>query len=494
MNLSELLTTTARRVPDKTALVEAGSGAEATFAELEDRVSGLAAGLQEQGLRPGDRVAVALPNSIDFAVAYLGTLRAGGVVVPLNVMLTPIEMSKVLEDSGASFALTAPTFASALEEARAESAALRVISGEEWAELTAGSGELTPVLTDPDDLAVLAYTSGTTGIPRGAMLTHRNLVANLEQQMAIPLDRVEESDILLLALPLFHIFGLNVALGLLVMTGATGVLVERFEPLEVLRLIERRGITILFGAPTMYLAWVDTPGADQYDLSSVRMAVSGAAALPESVLTGFKNLFGVTIFEGYGMSETAPTLTSNRMAEEPRPASIGMPLPGIDLKLVDEKGEGVELGDPGEILVRGDNVFKGYWGHDSEVDDLFVNGWFRTGDVAVQDEEGYLYLVDRKKDLIIVSGFNVYPSEVEAALIANPKVADAAVVGEPHPYTGETPHAFVVLADGTTATAEELLSAVQERLARFKCPSTIEIVDDLPRLMTGKVLRRALRA
>jgi long-chain acyl-CoA synthetase len=292
---------------------------------------------------------------------------------------------------------------------------------------------------------------------------------------------------------MFHIFGLNVALGLLLMNGATGLIVERFEPVEALRLIEKHKVTVLFGAPPMYVAWVNTPGADQYDLSSVRLAVSGAAALSEEVLQRFGDLFGVDIYEGYGLTETSPTLTSNRMAKSPRAGSIGLPLPGIEMRLVDDVGNDVEFGDEGEIVVRGPNVFKGYWNKEEATERAFMHGWFRTGDVAVRDEEGFLYLVDRKRDLIIVSGFNVFPSEVEEALIANPKVAEAAVIGEKHPYTGETVKAFVVLQDGAEATEEELIHDVESRIARYKCPTSIEVTDSLPHLLTGKVLRRALR-
>jgi long-chain acyl-CoA synthetase len=261
-----------------------------------------------------------------------------------------------------------------------------------------------------------------------------------------------------------------------------------------LNLIQEHKVTVVFGAPPMYTAWCATPGADQYDLSSVRLAISGAAPLPADVLREFRDIFNVQIYEGYGLTETAPTLTSNRMTEKPRAGSIGMPLPGIELRVVDESGNDVELGDPGEIVVRGPNVFKGYWNRDDATEQVFRDGWFRTGDIAVQDEDGYLYLVDRKRDLIIVSGFNVFPSEVEAALLYNPLVSEAAVIGQPHPYTGETVKAFVVLEDGKSATEEELIADVQMHLARFKCPTSIEVVDSLPHLLTGKVLRRALRA
>ncbi len=490
MNLSDLLRNAAARAPEKVALVEVATGADQTFAALDAEVDSVAAGLQRLGLAPGDRVAIAMPNSLRFIHGYLGALRAGGVAVPLNVMLTPREMGRVIADAEPCFILTAPPLGAAVE---AGGAIERVISTDGWGELVADAGSPSDPGTAPEDLAVLAYTSGTTGEPKGAMLTHRNLIANLEQQMALPEDHVREDDVLLLALPLFHIFGLNVPLGLLLANGASGIVLDRFDPLDALRAIERHKVTVLFGAPTMYAAWVDTPGADQYDLTSVRMAISGAAALPEEVLKSFYALFDVPIYEGYGMTETAPTLTTNRMGDRPRPRSIGKPLPGVEVRLVDDGGRDVEPGDPGEIVVRGPNVFQGYWRREDENERYFRDGWFRTGDVAVEDEQGYLYLVDRKRELVIVSGFNVYPSEVEAALIENEAVAEAAVIGEPHPYTGETVKAYVVLANGASSTEKDIIDDVSIRLARFKCPTSVEIVETLPRQLTGKILKRALR-
>jgi long-chain acyl-CoA synthetase len=243
----------------------------------------------------------------------------------------------------------------------------------------------------------------------------------------------------------------------------------------------------------MYTAWVAVPGAEQYDLSTVRLAISGAAPLAPDVLRDFRDMFNTEIYEGYGLTETAPTLSSNRMGTKPRAGSIGLPLPEVEMRLIDEEGNDVELGDPGEIIVRGPNVLAGYWNRPEETERAFLGDWFRTGDIAVKDEDGYLYLVDRKRDLIIVSGFNVYPSEVETALLANPVVAEAAVVGVPHPYTGEAVKAYVVLDPGADITEAELIADVESRLARFKTPQSIEVVTDLPHLLTGKVLRRALR-
>lgn len=488
-----MLRVTAARVPDKTAFVVASTGEKFTFADLDREADRVARGLATVGVATGDRVALGMHNVVHFPFAYFGILRAGAVVVPLNVMLTDTEVARVLDDSQAKAAISAPPFADMVIQG-ASDLGVRVFRTDAWDELGSLEGPPSDPDLSEDDLAVLAYTSGTTGDPKGAMLSHGNLLANLDQQMSIPEAHVTDADVLFLALPLFHIFGLNVTLGLLVMNGAKGVLVERFEPVPALNLIQQHKVSVIFGAPPMYTAWCATPGADQYDLSSVRLAISGAAPLPADVLREFRDIFNVEIYEGYGLTETAPTLTSNRMTERPRAGSIGKPLPGIELRIVDEVGNDVELGDPGEIVVRGPNVFKGYWNREEATEQVFRDGWFRTGDIAVEDEDGYLYLVDRKRDLIIVSGFNVFPSEVETALLQNALIAEAAVVGQPHPYTGETVKAFVVLEAGKETTEEAVIDAVGRHLARFKCPTSVEIVDSLPHLLTGKVLRRALRA
>lgn len=492
MNLADLLTETASSKPTKVALIQLSDGARVTFGELEREADRVAGALAAAGINPGDRVALAMHNCAHFAYAYFGILRAGAAVVPLNIMLTAGETTAILRDAGVRAVLAAGPFGAVVQEAaEGVETVERVFSAEAWNDL--GENDPPQVSVGGDDLAVLAYTSGTTGEPKGVMLSHDNLLANLRQQMAIPEAHVNEDDVLFLALPLFHIFGLNVTLGLLVMNGAAGLLMERFEPVPALRAIVEHKVTVLFGAPTMYGAWISVPGADQYDLSKVRLAVSGAAPLGTDVLRAFYDLFGVRVYEGYGLTETAPTLWSNRMADKPRPGSVGKPLPEIEFRLIDETGSDVELGDPGEVIVKGPNVFKGYWNRPEETEMAFIEGWFRTGDVGVLDEEGYLYLVDRKRDLIIVSGFNVFPSEVENALLQNPKITEAAVVGIPHAYTGEAVKAYVVLEPAAETTEAELIADVQMRLARFKCPSSIEIAEDLPHLLTGKVLRRALR-
>lgn len=495
MNVAELLRRAAADAPEKVALRFGSTEVEGslTYSQLDADTDRVAGGIQAAGVEAGDRVAIAMPNVPSFASAYFGILRAGAVAVPINVMLTLPEIGHVLRDAGAKVVLAADSCRQAIQAAEEAPSVDRVFTTGSWGEL-GEAGVFEDVQRGPDDLAVLAYTSGTTGEAKGAMLSHGNLLANLGQQMQVPEAHVTEEDVLFLALPFFHIFGLNVTLGLLVKNAASGLLVERFEPIAALRLIQEHKATVVFGAPPMYVAWVETPGSDQYDLSSVRLAVSGAAPLPQEVLRSFYDLHGIHIYEGYGLTETAPTLTSNRMTDAPRPGSVGMPLPDVELRLLGDDGTDVELGDPGEVVVKGPNVFKGYWQREELTRQVFTDdGWFKTGDVAVQDEDGYLYLVDRKRDLIIVSGFNVFPAEVEEALKEHPDVVEAGVIGIPHQYTGEAVKAFVVLGSGASVTERELLDYLSRRLARFKLPESIEFVDELPRLLTGKVLRRVLR-
>jgi long-chain acyl-CoA synthetase len=429
------------------------------------------------------------------------------VACPLNVMLTAPELASILADAGAKAVVTELSHLPEVLEARPAVPTLQtvvVIGGPpapmgtvslEEALTRAGDPPATP--TEPGDLAVIAYTAGTTSEPKGAMLTHGNLLANLDQMMSVPAMASAESDVILLALPLSHIYALNAILGLSMRASATAVLVERFDPEETAGLIERHGITVLFGAPPMFAAWLGAIARGQVDRSAfdtVRMAASGAAALPPEVFAAFRDATGVTIWEGYGLTESAPAVSTTALGDEAKAGSIGLPLPGLEVRLVDEHDEEVEDGDAGEILVRGPNVFAGYWNRPSETAAVLdVHGWLHTGDVAYRDEDGYLFLVDRKKDLIIVSGFNVYPKEVEEAIGTDPRVEEVAVIGVADERTGEAVEAWVVPKAGEVLTPGDVLSHVAGHLARFKMPKIVNLVDDLPHHVTGKILRRALR-
>jgi long-chain acyl-CoA synthetase len=484
--------------PDKPALLFRDT--TLTWADLETRVAAVAAGLLALGAVRGDRVAVQLGNTPDFPIVYFGALRAGLVAVPVNTGYTRAELLHCLGDSGASVLVTARSGAEVAVSLMQELDSLRCVVVADVEQAPGGASTLDALLhTSPgldqavgggEDLAVVIYTSGTSGRPKGAMLTHRALLSNLDQCAQIDPPVTSAEDVVLLVLPLFHIYGLNAALGAVAKHGATGALSERFDPVETLEQIRRHAVTNVIGAPPMYVAWSMLPDVGDA-FSSVRLAVSGAAPLPSDVLHRFLDVTGHHVFEGYGLTETAPVLTTTLMSEVAKPASIGRAVPGIELTLVDEQGRPVEEGDPGEICVRGANLFSGYWPDGEGGPD--GDGWFPTGDVAYVDDDGDLHLVDRRRELILVSGFNVYPREVEDVLVAHPDVEEAAVLGIAHPYTGESVKAMVVLRAGGRLSAEDLIAFCALSLARFKCPTAVEFVAELPHSATGKVSKGRLR-
>jgi long-chain acyl-CoA synthetase len=482
-NLADLVRRAAAAKPDKTALIDADR--RVSWLELDGLVDALAANLRGRGLARGDRVGLLLPNSLEFAVGYFAALRAGLVALPLNTAYTGAELGYQLDDAGVRVVLTDDALGTALP-----GPVRLVVTGGAWAELTAGTDCRVDPSGGDEDLAVLLYTSGTSGRPKGAMLSHRALLANLDQLVRISPAVVAEDDVVLLVLPLFHVYGLNAGLGMTAYTGATGVLADRFDPVETLQLVAANHVSNIVGAPPMYVAWSMLPSLGE-SLSSLRLAVSGAAPLPPPVLTAVLESTGHHVFEGYGLTETAPVLTTTLCSPVAKPGSIGRPIPGVELRLIDERGDEVEDDDPGEIVVRGANLFAGYWPDGSDGPDK--EGWFRTGDVAYADEDGDLFLVDRIRELILVSGFNVYPREVEDVIASHPGVAEVAVVGVPHPYTGETVKALVVPRAGGGLTREDIIEWSSRRLARFKCPTSVEIIDELPHSATGKVAKGRLR-
>jgi long-chain acyl-CoA synthetase len=485
VNLVSILLAAASDRPDAVAIADAADpAAQATFAELEAAAAGVAGGLVRRGVAPGDRVVIVEGNDVDFVRAYLGALWAGGVAVPLNPLAPAAELEAEVADVEPTVVVGAGRGASVL--ARAEPVG-SVADGEPLA---------AEVERDDSDLAVLLFTSGTAGAPRAAMLTHGNLEANIGQVQGQPGLRVGADDVGLATLPFFHVFGLNVALGVALAAGMRSILMDPFDAARAVEAVRDHGITILAGVPAMFAAILelDEAVAPAGCLRSLRLAVSGAAPLPPEVVDGFAARFGVRLAEGYGLTEAAPIVCTNAAdAESPR-GSIGPPLPGVEVRLVGGDGHDVVVGDPGELWVRGPNVFPGYWRDPDATARVLVDGWLRTGDVGVADEDGELRLVDRIKDLVIVSGFNVFPAEVEDVLLDHPAVAEAAVVGEPHPRTGEALVAWVVPAPGTAPTAAELREFATGRLARYKVPARVELVEMLPRNLSGKVLRRELRA
>ena len=498
-NLADLVRAAAQRRPDGVAFLHRGTST--TWSELDAAVDAAAGGLRALGLGAGDRVGLQLGNTLDFPVAYFGALRAGLVAVPLNPGYTRDELAHALEDSGARALVTTRSTAATAQVVAAGLEALEhlVLTGVDTAPpgattwdalLRSGAGAAVEAVGAGEDLAVVIYTSGTSGRPKGAMLPHRALLANLAQGAQIDPPIISSDDVVLLVLPLFHIYGLNAGLGAVAREAATGVLVERFDPVETLAEIRRSGVTSVVGAPPMYVAWSMLPDVGDA-FTSVRVALSGAAPLPAGVLHRILDITGHHVFEGYGLTETAPVLTTTLMSEVAKPASIGRPIPGVELRLLDESGDPVEDEDPGEIVVRGPNLFVGYWPDGEGGPD--ADGWFATGDIAVQDDDGDLFIVDRRKELVLVSGFNVYPREVEDVLATHPDVAEAAVLGIPHPYTGESVKALVVLRPGARVSADDLIAHTARSLARFKCPTAVEFVDELPHGATGKVSKGRLR-
>jgi long-chain acyl-CoA synthetase len=465
VNLATLLREHATERPEHVALrTKADSW---TWAQLDQMVDRAAAALLAAG---ATKVAIVVPNTIDFVVALLGTFRAGLIAVPTNPGFTERELRHVLQDSGADFVVTA----------------------DRPLELDKPVGELPEV---PDDsVALLLYTSGTEGAPKGAMLTHGALIANHRQLAKITPPIMSADDIALLALPLFHAYGLNSGLGAVLWYGACGVLEPEFDPVGTAGLIALHRVTVAIGVPAMYQAWSELPNASEL-LRSLRLAVCGAAALDVAVAEAFTAATGIAVHIGYGLTETAPVLTSTLASPVNKPGSIGRPIPGVSLKLVNAYGEvsdddpGYSSQDEGEIVVRGENLFLGYWpdrrGGPGE------DGWWNTGDIAYADADGDLFIVDRIGELIIVNGFNVYPAEVEHVLAMHPGVAEAAVVPVSDHATGHAVAAYVVPAG--EVTAEELNAHCAANLARFKCPSSIEFVAELPHSVIGKVRKKLLR-
>jgi acyl-CoA synthetase (AMP-forming)/AMP-acid ligase II len=498
--LADLVATVARVDLDRPALVmDGGTVAYGTLARDIVRAAG---GLAALGVAHGDRVALLLPNGPEFVVAFCATMRLGAIVVPVNTAYRGEEIAYLLADSGALALVSHAAFAEGVAAALPDAPALRhriVVGGDippgthAWADLLERAGTCPAVLVAPEDVAVICYTSGTTGRAKGAMLTHRNLVAAQRGWDGVPHLRLRAEDRVLCPLPLFHIYGLNFGMAHALACGATLYLTGRFNPQEALDLVARARITVFLGAPPMYVAFAALPDLGTYDLAALRVCGSGAAPLPVAVLERFRTATGVTIMEGYGLTETAPIGAVNAAGPVVKPGTVGPPFPGVALRLVDERDCDVPPGAEGEVLIQGDCVFAGYWQRPEATAEALRGGWFHTGDIATVDADGYYTLVDRKKDMINNGGLKVWPREVEEVLYRHPAVREAAVVPLPDPYAGERPMAFVTLRAGQQSTEADLIAYVGEHLAKFKVPVRIEFRDELPKLPTGKVLRRVLR-
>jgi long-chain acyl-CoA synthetase len=493
MNLASIVTESAARTPEAPA-IRLGD-VQLTYGQLDELSARLAAMLRSKGLEREDRVGVMLPNVPEFPVAYYGVLREGGVVVPMNVLLKRREIAFYLEDSGTRLLLAWHAFAEEAAAGAADAGAeLIEVEPASFAEaLQSHEPELGLADTGEDDTAVILYTSGTTGKPKGAELTHDNLWRNAEVSARTTCE-IAAGDVVLGALPLFHSFGQTVAMNASLSVGACLTLVPKFDPGEALATIERDGVTHFYGVPTMYGSLLHYPEREGFDTSTLRTCITGGASMPVEVLRGFEEALGAVVLEGYGLSETSPVACSNHPDRERKAGSIGTPLEGVEMQVVDEGDNPVPQGEVGEIVIRGHNIMKGYWQRPDATDEAMRGGWFHSGDMARIDEDGYFYIVDRKKDLIIRGGYNVYPREVEEVLYEHPKIREAAVVGIPHDEWGEEIGAAVVLHEGEVLSPEEISEYVKERIAAYKYPRVVWFVDELPKGPTGKILKREIEA
>ncbi|MDJ0865030.1 MAG: long-chain fatty acid--CoA ligase [Myxococcota bacterium] len=468
-----------------------------TYAELDRAARGVAASLRARGIASGDRVALLVPNVPEFTIAYFGILYAGGTVVPINVLAAAPEVAYFLEDSEAKLLVVHPLFEKAGREGADQVGVPLVVAGGGGEDSIAAMQEAAPIAapepTPADQTAVILYTSGTTGKPKGAELTHSNLFVNCAFVVPRLIPTDPATHVALATLPLFHSFGQTCIQNATIAGGGTFTLLPRFEPQQAFEIMERDRVSLFAGVPTMYFALLHHQGERDYDLSSLRHCMTGGAPMPVEVMTAFEEKFPVQILEGFGLSETSPVASFN-MLDKPRKAgSIGYPVWGVDMCIVDEFDAPLADGERGEICIRGHNIMKGYWQRPDATAEALVNGWFHSGDVGYRDEDGCYWIVDRKKDMILRGGFNVYPREVEEVLYSHEAVIEAAVVGSPHESHGEEVKAVVALSPGASVTAEEIVTFCKERLAAYKYPRIVEFREALPKGPTGKILKRELR-
>jgi long-chain acyl-CoA synthetase len=486
-NLAENLLRSAAAHPDRPA-IRLGDTV-LTYRELESHSARAARLLAELGVRRTDRVGIMMPNTVCFPVLYYGALRLGAIVVPMNPLLKSREIAHYVHDADMTLLLAHTAVpAEELSDLRDATQLVQVEDSTLLPELTTRQPLPGMEAADPSDTAVILYTSGTTGRPKGAELTHENLRRNCE--ISVEMSDLGPSDVAMGCLPLFHAFGQSVAMNACIRAGALLTLLPRFDAAAALQVIERDAVTIFNGVPTMYTALLNY-GPGSHTITSLRMCVSGGASLPGEILRRFQETFGARILEGYGLSETSPSATFNR-PECAKVGSIGTPVPGVELKLVAADGSPTPVGEVGEISVRGHNVMKGYWHLPKETEKAIRDGWFFTGDLAREDYDGFFYIVDRLKEVIIRGGLNVYPREIEEVLYEHPAVLEAAVVGVPHPLHGEEVVAAVALQPGKAASGKDLCDFVKARVAPYKYPRDVQIFDTLPKGATGKILKRAI--
>lgn len=481
-----------------------------TYREVYQLATMFASALQANGLKKGEPVALMLPNCPQYVISYYGILMAGGIVTQINPMLVGRELTHILKDSGAETIVVYEPLIPALQQIDEEAPMKHTIAvnfpeqakdGESIVSFESFMAQATGKVVEPDidpaeDVAVLQYTGGTTGLSKGAMLTHRNLVANIvqtftyfESEFNVGEDRV------LSVIPLFHVYGMTSCMNLSIYTGAANILLPRFDLQEVLETIKREKPTTFPGVPTMYIAITSHPEAEKYGVDSIRRCNSGSAPMPVESLRAFEKKTGAMVLEGYGLSETSPTTHCNPAFGERKPGSVGIGVPSTDYKIVDlETGtKEMPLGESGEIIIKGPQVMKGYWNMPEETEQTLRDGWLYTGDIGKIDEDGYLFIIDRKKDMIIASGYNIYPRDVEEVIYEHPAVQEAVVVGIPDEYRGETVKAVIVLKEGHSVTEEEMIEYCRENMAAYRVPRLVEFRKELPKTAVGKILRRTVK-
>jgi long-chain acyl-CoA synthetase len=491
VNLAGIMTASARRRPDHVAVKL--DDAEVTYGLLDEGSARVAGLLRDRGIGPGDRVGVMLPNVPYFPVVYYGIVRAGAVVVPMNVLLKGREVAYYLEDSGAKLLFAWHGFAEEAATGAEKAGDIPVVSvrPQEFEGLLAETEPVRELAeVDGGDTAVILYTSGTTGSPKGAELTHANLSSNVATSIDT-LFRVSPGDVIFGGLPLFHSFGQTCGLNVAIASGSCLTLLPKFDGEQALEIVQRDRVNLFLGVPTMYVALLGVADPQRFDVRTLRTAVSGGASLPLEVLRGVEKTFGVKLLEGYGLSETSPVASFNHPDVPSKPGSVGTPIRGVELGLRDVDDREVAGEEIGEIVIRGENVMKGYWANPAATAEAMRGGWFHTGDLARRDEDGYYFIVDRVKDMIIRNGLNVYPREVEEVLYTHPAVAEAAVFGVPDARHGEEVAALVKLKDGASAEEAELRTYVEERIAAYKYPRMIRF-GELPKGPTGKILKREI--
>lgn len=511
MNLSSQLAATAEKFSNKPAYIF--NGQTSTYTELNAAVTKFASGLNKLGIQKGDHIALLLGNSPHFVIGLYGALRAGATVIPINPIYTPDEIGYIMNDGDVKAVIALDLMIPLMEKMNAALPKVEHIiacdtpqGADNQMDITqlsvypkmksftnliqTGELSLPEIQLGDDDTAVILYTSGTTGKPKGAMLTHKNLYSN-----AIDIAdylKISSEDRVIAALPMFHVFCLTVALNAPLMAGGTILIVPRFSPAEIFRVTKEHEATVFAGVPTMYNFLLQYPDGTPDDLKSYRLCISGGASMPVALLKNFEKKFKVVISEGYGLSEASPVTAFNPLDRPRKPGSIGTNIPNVENKVVNELGEEVPVGQVGELIVKGPNVMKGYYNMPEESAHTIRDGWLYTGDLARMDDEGYIYIVDRKKDMIIVGGYNVYPREVEEVMFEHEDIVEAAVIGVPDPTFGEAVKCYVV-SKNPDLTEDELKAYCAEHLAKYKIPESIEFLEELPKNTTGKILRRALK-